>query len=131
MAGIKTYFDKVLGNLLLYRFERQQYVDIRKKNNGKEDSEIYGGEHLLRLFGKGRKSVEHGFLRKKDVANERCIDLHLFLAIGSAIPDAYRPHANGSGFDQRSARKSGRHAQVRPRLYMKRRLLFLFISHLY
>ncbi|CAO3567395.1 Esa1p-associated factor [Mortierella alpina] len=50
MAGIKTYFDKVLGNLLLYRFERQQYVDIRKKNNGKEDSEIYGGEHLLRLF---------------------------------------------------------------------------------
>ena len=52
IAGIKTYFDKVLGNLLLYRFERQQYVDIRKKNNGKEDSEIYGGEHLLRLFGR-------------------------------------------------------------------------------
>ncbi|KAF9582800.1 Esa1p-associated factor [Lunasporangiospora selenospora] len=46
----QTYFDKVLGNLLLYRFERQQYVDIRKRNTGKEDSEIYGGEHLLRLF---------------------------------------------------------------------------------
>ncbi|KAG0257967.1 Esa1p-associated factor [Mortierella polycephala] len=50
MAGVKMYFDKCLGNLLLYRFERQQYVDIRKKNTGKEDSEIYGGEHLLRLF---------------------------------------------------------------------------------
>ncbi|GJJ75256.1 mortality factor 4-like protein 1 [Entomortierella parvispora] len=50
LAGIKTYFDKCLGNMLLYRFERQQYVDVRKKNVGKEDSEIYGGEHLLRLF---------------------------------------------------------------------------------
>ncbi|KAF9364352.1 MAG: MRG-domain-containing protein [Benniella sp.] len=50
LAGIKTYFDKCLGNMLLYRFERQQYVDIRKKNVGKEDSEIYGAEHLLRLF---------------------------------------------------------------------------------
>lgn len=52
LSGIKTYFDKCLGNLLLYRFERQQYVDIRKRNTGKEDSEIYGGEHLLRLFGR-------------------------------------------------------------------------------
>ncbi|KAF9918187.1 Esa1p-associated factor [Lobosporangium transversale] len=50
LSGVKTYFDKCLGNMLLYRFERQQYVDIRKKNVGKEDSEIYGGEHLLRLF---------------------------------------------------------------------------------
>ncbi|KAG0225171.1 Esa1p-associated factor [Actinomortierella wolfii] len=50
LSGIKAYFDKCLGNILLYRFERQQYVDIRKKYVGKEDSEIYGAEHLLRLF---------------------------------------------------------------------------------
>ncbi|KAF9019967.1 Esa1p-associated factor, partial [Haplosporangium bisporale] len=50
LAGIKAYFDRCLGNMLLYRFERQQYVDIRKRFVGKDDSEIYGGEHLLRLF---------------------------------------------------------------------------------
>lgn len=51
MAGIQTYFDKCLGTILLYRFERQQYADIRKKYP--EDvkmSDVYGAEHLLRLF---------------------------------------------------------------------------------
>lgn len=50
LAGIKTYFDKSLGNNLLYRFERHQYVEIRKKYADKEMSEVYGAEHLLRLF---------------------------------------------------------------------------------
>jgi len=51
ISGIQVYFDRCLGNILLYRFERQQYVDIRRSNDGKEMSEIYGAEHLLRLFG--------------------------------------------------------------------------------
>jgi len=51
LSGIKIYFDRCLGNILLYRFERQQYVDVRRSNDGKEMSEIYGAEHLLRLFG--------------------------------------------------------------------------------
>ena len=51
VSGIKVYFDRCLGNILLYRFERQQYVDTRRSNDGKEMSEIYGAEHLLRLFG--------------------------------------------------------------------------------
>jgi len=50
ISGIQVYFDRCLGNILLYRFERQQYVDIRRSNDGKEMSEIYGAEHLLRLF---------------------------------------------------------------------------------
>ncbi|KAJ3077949.1 Esa1p-associated factor, partial [Rhizoclosmatium hyalinum] len=48
--GIKSYFDKALGNILLYRFERQQYVELKKKFGDKEMSEVYGAEHLLRLF---------------------------------------------------------------------------------
>ncbi|KAJ3136144.1 Esa1p-associated factor [Physocladia obscura] len=49
-SGIKIYFDKALGNILLYRFERHQYVELKKKFSDKEMSEVYGAEHLLRLF---------------------------------------------------------------------------------
>ncbi|KAA8901394.1 MRG-domain-containing protein [Sphaerosporella brunnea] len=49
LAGLKLYFDKSLGTILLYRFERQQYLEIKKEHPTKEPSEIYGAEHLLRL----------------------------------------------------------------------------------
>ncbi|KAL1922826.1 uncharacterized protein VTP21DRAFT_9202 [Calcarisporiella thermophila] len=48
--GIRLYFNKALGNLLLYRFERNQYGDIRKSSPDKEPADVYGAEHLLRLF---------------------------------------------------------------------------------
>lgn len=51
VAGLKLYFDKSLGTILLYRFERQQYLEIRKEHPSKEPSEVYGAEHLLRLCG--------------------------------------------------------------------------------
>lgn len=89
LAGIKLYFDKSLAQNLLYRFERPQYVEMRKQHGPKmgdgdvdaaghtdakpkrgrqsaaaaapteptlelEASEIYGAEHLLRLFGTSR-----------------------------------------------------------------------------
>ncbi|GFZ47221.1 Chromatin modification-related protein EAF3 [Saitozyma sp. JCM 24511] len=50
ISGITLYFDKALGNNLLYRFERAQYVEQRRANPDKQMSEIYGAEHLLRLF---------------------------------------------------------------------------------
>lgn len=50
LSGIKLYFDRSLGNILLYRFERQQYAEIRKAHPDKAMSEVYGAEHLLRLF---------------------------------------------------------------------------------
>lgn len=57
--GLKEYFNKALGRLLLYRFEREQFFDIYSAINlptgelaGKAVADIYGGEHLLRLFGK-------------------------------------------------------------------------------
>jgi mortality factor 4-like protein 1 len=52
VAGLKLYFNRALGAMLLYRFERQQYTDLRKKFPKKEMSDIYGAEHLLRIFGK-------------------------------------------------------------------------------
>nr|CAG8587469.1 12582_t:CDS:10 [Entrophospora candida] len=48
--GILTYFNKSLQKILLYNYERVQNTEIRVANPDKEYSEIYGAEHLLRLF---------------------------------------------------------------------------------
>lgn len=57
VAGLQEYFDKCLDKILLYRYERQQYRNLRKKfeaatgelaNKGPID--VYGAEHLIRLF---------------------------------------------------------------------------------
>ncbi|KAK9456848.1 MRG-domain-containing protein [Dipodascopsis uninucleata] len=50
IQGLTLYFDKSLGSILLYRFERQQYLDILRAYPGQEPHELYGAEHLLRLF---------------------------------------------------------------------------------
>ncbi|CAG8666187.1 11136_t:CDS:2, partial [Cetraspora pellucida] len=47
--GIKQYFNEALPICLLYRFERQQYVEMTEKYPKKEMSSIYGAEHLMRL----------------------------------------------------------------------------------
>nr|POE66005.1 chromatin modification-related protein eaf3 [Quercus suber] len=58
IAGVKEYFNKALGRILLYRFERHQYQEMHKLISlghgdfaGKDLVEVYGCEHLLRLFG--------------------------------------------------------------------------------
>lgn len=58
IAGVREYFNKCLGRILLYRFERPQYYKVHKdlesgsgENAGKSLCDMYGCEHLLRLFG--------------------------------------------------------------------------------
>ncbi|KAL4941238.1 hypothetical protein BDV06DRAFT_194953 [Aspergillus oleicola] len=54
IMGVRDYFDKSLDKILLYRFEREQYRALRKKweseTAGKGPLDIYGAEHLTRLF---------------------------------------------------------------------------------
>lgn len=62
VAGTKEYFDRCLGRILLYRFEREQFFDVRSlwegaaggEWEGKGAGDVYGAEHLARLFGKLR-----------------------------------------------------------------------------
>ncbi|KAI0665480.1 MRG-domain-containing protein [Trametes maxima] len=59
IAGLQTYFDRALGANLLYRFERPQYAEVRKRyvtgptvqvGQEREMSAIYGAEHFLRML---------------------------------------------------------------------------------
>ncbi len=56
--GCKDYFEKCLGRILLYRFEREQYFEMTQMLNkggeweGKNMGDVYGAEHLCRLFGR-------------------------------------------------------------------------------
>jgi mortality factor 4-like protein 1 len=59
IAGLKEYFNRSLGRILLYKYERAQYNEIINRIGkssdelfGRKLSDIYGAEHLLRLFGR-------------------------------------------------------------------------------
>lgn len=50
--GLQDYFDRALGTMLLYPFERLQYEALLedKKLKDRPMSRIYGPEHLIRLI---------------------------------------------------------------------------------
>lgn len=50
VESFKRYFDRTLGLALLYKQERPQYRDLRDSYPNTPMSQLYGAEHLLRLF---------------------------------------------------------------------------------
>ncbi|EGZ08813.1 hypothetical protein PHYSODRAFT_347945 [Phytophthora sojae] len=51
MQGVQSYFDRALSSILLYRMERRQYQELRQNQSEEVPlSQIYGAEHLIRLF---------------------------------------------------------------------------------
>lgn len=72
VAGTREYFDIALGRMLLYRFERQQYLEVRKawaeqKGEWKGKScagDTYGAEHLCRMIGECRTRPWLSFVEK-------------------------------------------------------------------
>jgi len=66
--GIRQYFEKALGKVLLYKFERPQYQEMleKNKNDEKQISDVYGAEHLLRLFVKIPGLLGHTQMEQKE-----------------------------------------------------------------
>ena len=58
LSGLEVYFNRAIASNLLYRFERPQFMQIKKEADEraqddelKQMSGVYGVEHLLRLVG--------------------------------------------------------------------------------
>ncbi|CAM9159475.1 unnamed protein product, partial [Chrysoparadoxa australica] len=89
--GILMYFDTALPLTLLYQQEREQYTklnakapgtrpsEVKSKSNQINSNQVYGPEHLLRLFVKLPGMLEEAALSGEQVAGVSCIGTELAL----------------------------------------------------
>jgi len=63
--GMRSYFNQALGTLLLYKYERKQYRDTRESFKDRSLVDVYGAEHLLRLFVKLPELLGHCKLQRE------------------------------------------------------------------
>ncbi|KAK4532814.1 hypothetical protein CCYA_CCYA14G3671 [Cyanidiococcus yangmingshanensis] len=65
--SLQGYFDAALGRMLLYENEQAQYRRLTASQGNKAASELYGGEHLLRLLVKLPWFLEHASVTEREL----------------------------------------------------------------
>lgn len=65
--GMRSYFNQSLGSILLYKYETKQFRDATRTDAKKATAlvDIYGAEHLLRLFVKLPELLSHCKLQRE------------------------------------------------------------------
>eukprot|EP00457_Paulinella_chromatophora_P012671 gb/GEZN01012899.1/.p1 GENE.gb/GEZN01012899.1/~~gb/GEZN01012899.1/.p1 ORF type:complete len:295 (-),score=59.90 gb/GEZN01012899.1/:141-1025(-) len=66
-TGIKVLFQNAIGRVLLYKFERPQFHDLSVEKKSVNYCEIYGAEHLLRLFVKIPELLKDSNLKPEEL----------------------------------------------------------------
>ena len=94
--GLKQYFNQALPTILLYKFERRQYLDSKDINKA-PPVDVYGAEHLLRLFTKMPELLARCSLQREHmtVLNAKLNELVRFLQSNKAkyfSPDYVKPN---------------------------------------
>eukprot|EP00850_Spirogloea_muscicola_P011103 SM000067S20380 [mRNA] locus=s67:657277:660025:- [translate_table: standard] len=86
VTGLRVYFDKSLPVILLYKEEREQYAEIHAEASETQPSDVYGAEHLLRLFVKLPELLT--YVNLEDAAMAHLLDrLSDFLKLREIVQD--------------------------------------------
>lgn len=114
IAGLREYFDMALGRVLLYRFERDQFFEVSKwweggsaqRENIEGPSDVYGAEHLCRLFGQSSPQlfmvfpVHHCLLTRSYIPRNLLLPflssplsppVHIFSTVSNLVGDQLTP----------------------------------------
>lgn len=67
-SGLKVYFEQGIGTILLYQFERKQYEEMLKEDPELSPCDVFGAEHLLRLFAKLPGLLAHTAIEERNMA---------------------------------------------------------------
>ena len=57
--GMRTFFNQALPTILLYKYERRQLKELKESHKETPLVDLYGAEHLLRLFVKLPELLAH------------------------------------------------------------------------